>query len=229
LIQGVLGEELAFLLIVILYGLQVGLIGAQGKRHFKIEKVYKLDADLDEVPKEGESDRDQTDKMYKKLQKLQWHGKMVLMPVSTMLSSTFVFFFGAGQVLLRRMYLNQTCHGGLFEALTQVSPVEGLLILWDAIVYGVVLLTQTMLAITHHRCYTKLARTANESLKPHEEYSFPVLYGKRVHKAYIFMLVTQVRLLPRAAPSKLRHSHCRTATTVLSTCDSHWVAVGAST
>eukprot|EP01047_Picozoa_sp_COSAG01_P131176 COSAG01_NODE_60868_length_292_cov_1.025907_1_plen_54_part_10 len=53
-----LGEELAFLLIVILYGLQVGLIGAQGKRHFKIEKVYKLDADLDEMPKEGESDRD---------------------------------------------------------------------------------------------------------------------------------------------------------------------------
>ena len=61
MIQGVLGEELAFLLIVILYGLQVGLIGAQGKRHFKIEKVYKLDADLDEVPKEGESDRDLTE------------------------------------------------------------------------------------------------------------------------------------------------------------------------
>ena len=153
--------------------------------------------DLDEVaadPNDANAQREQTDKQYKMRAKLAWHGKMVLYPVVTMLSSTFMSLFGVGQVLLWRMSKANVCAGGPFAALRHLGPVDALLCMWYLIAYGGVMLTQNMLAVTHYRCYTKLARTSEERLRQDEEFQFPLLYGKRIYNLYLMAMGTQVLL-----------------------------------
>ena len=51
-----------------------------------------------------------------------------------------------------------------------------------------------MLTITHHRCYTKLARKSEQKLDAVTEAMYPILYGRRVYWFYSLSVAAQAAL-----------------------------------
>ena len=56
--------------------------------------------------------------------------------------------------------------------------------MWWIHIYICVMHHHQSVTITHHRCYTKLARKSEQVLDPVTEQMFPVLYGRRVYWFY---------------------------------------------
>jgi hypothetical protein len=206
MIQQVLQEDLMFLLILMAFTMEGGMVIGQGKDHFSIDKQgYKLkDDDSPTAAASGpDSSRDemrqQTQREYKLRRKLKWHGKMIAYPMLTMAFSSFVYIFGSFQVVLGKMNDQSIvdasgepiCDKGPINALSYMGAREFALLFLNTLAIGGVLLTQTMLTITHHRCYTKLARKSEQTLDPVTEQMFPLLYGRRVYWCYMLSVFAQ--------------------------------------
>ena len=81
------------------------------------------------------------------------------------------------------------CDKGPIYALAYVGAKELALLFLNSLAIGGVLLTQTMLTITHYRCYAKLARMSEQKLESVTEQMFPILYGRRVYWCYMLSVV----------------------------------------
>ena len=74
------------------------------------------------------------------------------------------------------------------------SAGELLLVFLLTVTIAAVMLTQIMLAKTHHRCYTKVARKSEQVLLDIDAEKFPSLYGQPVYRCFVIALATQVIL-----------------------------------
>lgn len=209
MIQQLLQEDLMFLLILMAFTMEGGMVIGQGKDHFSIDRQgYKLKDDGSPTATapgaEGSRDemREQTQREYKLRRKLKWHGKMIAYPMLTMAFSSFVYIFGSFQVVLGKMNDQSIvdasgdpiCDKGPITALSYLGAREFALLFLNTLAIGGVLLTQTMLTITHHRCYKKLARKSEQTLDAVTEQMFPLLYGRRVYWFYMLSVCAQAAL-----------------------------------
>ena len=82
-------------------------------------------------------------------------------------------------------------------------------------IYTCVMHHHQSVTITHHRCYTKLARKSEQVLDPVTEQMFPVLYGRRVY--WFYALSVQLTRKENTPPTTYAHTPCTRTVTSLET------------